>query len=87
MALVQVLNTTDTESEIFLTNGNIGYLLLSNFAGGNAWSLQMQDPDGDWINVDSMRMNGNGVWRFDSLPGQSWRILGGTVGAKIWFDQ
>ena len=78
----QVLQATDDTGAKFNTSGSGFYLLVSGHVGGN-WTLQIQVPDGSWVDTD-ITFADNGVKFFHSSKHFQYRVTGGTTGAKAW---
>ena len=81
-----ILASTQDTSDTFRTRGGISFLLLSGHAGGT-WKLQVEDPDGVWVDVtgdQGVQFNDDGYQVFYADSELTFRLTGGTVGAKAW---
>ncbi len=81
---VLLLENTEATSEEFTGLGIPMWIQIGSHAGG-VWTLQAQDPDGNWEDLDGQTFDGGGLWLIAlTPPGVPMRITGGTVGAKAW---
>ena len=79
---MQVLEDTQTEGREFSLRGTYGEVLLSKHSGGT-WTLQRKTPDDEWIDTNVTFVQNNAT-SFVVMPGQTYRIEGGTAGATAW---
>ena len=90
----QILDVGDSVSETWIGSGSNGGILLSGSLGrGDWWAVEVQTPDGDWINM-AARSEGRGYAFYSdglnltALPaGLLYRLnsgLGAGTGAKAW---
>ena len=80
-----VLGQTDRTSKMWGGIPGQLFVLFGTHAGGN-WKLEIQDPDGNWIDVspDPNPFSETGLWWFESAAALRYRLSGGVVGAKAW---
>ena len=80
----QVLFDNETESQPFNFRSAGASILLSDHAGGT-WTLQIESPSGVWVDTD-LTFTEDGGEPLLILP-LSYRLSGGSAGAKAWvFD-
>ena len=84
---VQMLTSTQTESDEFTPYGGPMFLLMQGHAGGT-WILQVKAPNGEWVDLDDdpggVKFAGDGMIHFYGMPWLPYRISGGTPGASAW---
>ena len=80
--MLQVLDTTDAQSDEFCTTGAVMDVML--VSAGGTWELDFQDPDGAWHVLNNETFSETSIWTFPSHPGGIFRFRGGSVGSKIW---
>lgn len=79
----KVLDAAQTTSDVWISSGRNGIIILTGHAGGT-WTLQIQAPDGTWVDTD-VTFTANGVQtNFYTVPGFSYRLTGGSAGASAW---
>ena len=79
----QILDAAQSTSDIWLFSGKDGVIVLTGHNGGT-WTLQVEAPDGTWIDTD-VTFTANGIMAdFVTTPGLRYRLTGGTSGAKAW---
>ena len=81
----QVLDTTQTTSDVWTGIGGDTSVIIGAHAGGN-WMVQVKAPDDTWIAVDPSGdpINSAGMWWYKSVSSYQYRLTGGTAGAKAW---
>ena len=78
----QILENDETTGSEFLASGVNSAVLLDAHNGGT-WILQIESPDGNWIDTD-ITFDSNGVKDFSTIAGVAYRVHGGTAGAKAY---
>ena len=87
--LTQILDVTEDESAEFRHPGGVmGAYLLCDHTGGTV-VLQVQTPDGDWLDLDGsggIEFDGDGMQQFVGSTTLAYRLRvdGGVVGSKVW---
>ena len=80
---IRVLEATQQTGRTFRVSGPVGQIILRLHQGGT-WTLQVQAPDGEWVNTDII-WTSDGVQSFDSQLEWLYRLNGGNSGAMAWF--
>ena len=79
--MTEILSTTQTTSSEFIpVNGGAYQILLIH--NGGTWTLQVQYPGlTNWTDTD-ITWDGSGIQRMYLIIGWTYRISGGTLGAR-----
>ena len=81
----QVLQPTETDSDIFSFRSSRGEIAFSGLSGGPLWNLQRQLPDGTWVSLMPLvRFASDVAMLVDTVPGAAYRLSGGNAGPVAW---
>lgn len=73
-------NSPVTGSGFPIPSGKYGFLVDANFGGGGSVKLQIQNPQGTWVDVDGSTAAANKMIPLD-LPAGQYRAVGVTATA------
>ena len=80
----KILDTSESTGSTFsLPRGHRVATILTGHSGGT-WTMQFQDPDGTWVDIGDQEFDGDGYWAWYASHELSYRLTGGTAGAKAW---
>lgn len=80
----QILRDDQTTSIEVSDLSGITHITLTDFQEGEKWVVQRKSPNGEnWIDLD-VTFEAEGSKVFYAVPGITYRITGGTVGATCW---
>ena len=80
--MLSILDATQTTGDEFYPPGGTALILLTGHAGGT-WQLEVQAPDGTWVE-DEMTFTDNGIKAWFNVAHLKYRLTGGNAGAKAW---
>ncbi len=86
MAPEEILGTSDAIGVAFRSTEGSTFVLLTGHSGGT-WVLEVQSPDGDWVQTDpaaGCSFSVDGLQFFTTSPHLLYRLNGGTPGARAW---
>ena len=84
----QILESTATTSDEFYVFDEKIFILLTGFAAGSSWLLQIRNPDGVWRDIadadGGVSFDSNGLQLMYAQAYLPYRLKGGAAGAKAW---
>ena len=88
MALTLILSDTQATSDEFPARGGkyFASVAVSPHTGGT-WTLQWQDPDGNWVTTGQTFTEAAIKSALGFEDGVKYRLHGGTVGAKGYISE
>ena len=84
----QILDTGQTTSDEYIAAGSSVWASVGiSVHTGGTWKLQMQFPDGVWVDT-AISFTAVGIESgLVFIRGRKYRLTGGTVGAKGWIAE